>query len=60
VARHARPDAHNYDPARPTEDGRALDPERGETRDIFLVDRNGGTLQLTDSRGNDRFPDWRP
>ncbi len=62
----SRPDAHNYDPAF-SPDGSTIafssSRERGESEhwDIFLVDRNGRNLvQLTDSRGNDRFPDWRP
>jgi TolB protein len=61
-----RPDAHNYDPAF-SPDGKRLafssTRERGEGEqwDIFLVDRSGRNLvQLTDGRGNARFPDWRP
>jgi TolB protein len=61
-----RPDAYNYDPAF-SPDGRTVafssTRERGEGEDwdIFLVDRNGRNLvQLTEGRGNDRFPDWRP
>ncbi len=62
----SRPDAHNYDPAF-SPDGRTVafssSLERGESEqwDIFLIDRNGRNLvQFTDSRGNNRFPDWRP
>jgi Tol biopolymer transport system component len=61
-----RPDAHNYDPAF-SPDGRTIafssSRERGETErwDLFLIDRNGRNLvRLTDDKGNDRFPDWRP
>jgi Tol biopolymer transport system component len=61
-----RPDAYNYDPAF-SPDGRriafASTNERGggEQWDIFVVDRNGRNLvRLTDERGNERFPDWRP
>jgi TolB protein len=61
-----RPDAHNYDPAF-SSDGKTIafasTRERGEGEqwDIFLADRNGRNLvRLTDERGNDRFPDFRP
>jgi Tol biopolymer transport system component len=61
-----RADAYNYDPAF-SSDGKAIafasTRERGEKEswDIFVADRNGGNLsQVTDARGNDRFPDWRP
>lgn len=61
-----RPDAHNYDPAF-APDGLALALASTRVRgareqwDLFVVDLNGrNRVRLTDTEGNERFPDWRP